>query len=68
MEIAGMDLRHQSLLFLEKQYKNASISLERAKEKGNNAEEIVNLEVKIEVLEYLAGLVLVMERVESVCD
>lgn len=66
MEIAGMDLRHQSLLFLEKQYKNASISLERAKEKGNNAEEVAHLEIKIDVLAYLAGLV--MERVEGACD
>lgn len=53
----GNDMKERALLYLYKQIKKTRIDLGRAEYKGI-ADEVANLQAKVEVLEWLSNVVL----------
>ena len=51
------DMMNRSYTYLTRRLKKARISLARAEEKPNGAQEVRDIQNKIEILEYLQGLV-----------
>ena len=51
------DMLNRSYTYLTRRLKKARVSLARAEEKPNGAQEVRDIQNKIEILEYLQGLV-----------